>query len=430
MNIGLIGAGTIGTGVIKTLLKNGNLISERIGTRLNLRWICDIDLERDRGVDLSQFPTTTDYREILEDPDVDIVVELIGGTTTAHRIISEAINRGKHIVTANKALLAEKGSEVFPLARERGVEIGFEASVAGGIPIIKAIKESLAANRIKRIHGIINGTANYILTKMEDEQLNFEEALKLAQQKGYAEADPTLDIEGIDAAHKAAILASLAFGALFKFEDVYVEGISKISHLDVTFAKDLGYRIKLLAIIKGDEEEAEIRVHPTLIPQDSSLATVKGAYNALSVYGDIVGHTMFYGMGAGMMPTASAVVADIIDIAKKIASGSTGQNKDLSFPKTGKIRVKPTESITSKYYLRFSAIDRPGVLSQIAGILGKYQISIESVIQKGRKQLGHVPIVMTTHEAEEKRMQAAVSEIDSLPIVGGKTTLIRIENDL
>ncbi len=426
----LIGAGTIGTGVIKVLEKNAEVIKRRLGAYLKLKWVCDIDLERPRDVDLSRYMLTKDYKEVIEDPDVDIVIELVGGIHPAKEIVISALEAGKHVVTANKALLAEEGEEVFEAAERHGAELGFEASVAGGIPIIKAIKEGLCANEIERIYGIINGTANYVLTKMEEEHLDFESALKLAQEKGYAEADPTLDIEGIDAAHKAAILATLAFGRAFTLKDVYVEGISGIEFMDILFARDLGYRVKLLAIIKAVDGEVELRVHPTLIPLDSSLAAVRGAYNALSVVGNAVGHTMFYGMGAGQMPTASAVVADLMDIARNIISGSVGRVPTMAYREASHLKVKPVSEIKSKYYLRFSAVDRPGVLSRIAGILGHYGISIESVIQKGRNRESYVPIVMTTHEARESEMLKAVSEIDSLDITGGKTVLIRMENNL
>lgn len=302
--------------------------------------------------------------------------------------------------------------------------------MAGGIPIIKVLKEGLCANDILRIYGIVNGTANYLLTKMEEENLSFEESLRKAQEKGYAEADPTLDIEGIDAAHKTAILATLAFGSFFGLKDVYTEGISKITHLDVLFAKELGYRIKLLAIIKKSNSEVELRVHPTLIPLDSSMAGVRGAYNALSVVGNVVGHVMLYGMGAGMMPTASAVVADIMDIARNIFSNSSNRVPSLAYSSLEQMDIKSMDNISSKYYLRFSALDKPGVLSKISGILAKYSISIESVIQKGRKEKGFVPIVMTTHEALESSMRKAILEIDQLEIIGSPTTIIRVENNI
>ncbi len=430
VKVAVVGIGTIGTGVLKVFEENSALIEARVGLPVEVKWICDVDWKRERPVDLSRYRKTSDYREILKDPEVDIVVELIGGTKVAGDLILEAFKAKKHVVTANKALLAERGDEIFAACEEAGVDLGFEASVAGGIPIIKAIKESLAANRIERIYGIINGTANYVLTKMEEERLSFEDALKRAQEKGYAEADPTLDVEGIDAAHKAAILASLAFGGRFSLSDVYVEGVTKVKHLDVLFAKDLGYRIKLLAIMKCLNSEVELRVHPTLIPLDSSLAGVRGAFNALSVVGNAVGHTMFYGMGAGMMPTASAVVADVVDIARDIVAGASKRVPVLSFRRQQNLRVKSMDEIVSKYYLRFSAVDRPGVLSRISGILGSYGISIESVIQKGRKESGYVPIVMTTHEALESKMKAAVKDIDALDIIGNPTTVIRIENNL
>ncbi len=426
----LIGAGTIGTGVLKTLSMNAHIIKKRLGIPLEVKWVCDIDLEREREVDLSQYLTTRDFREAVEDPEVDMVVELVGGVHPAKEMVLFALERGKHVVTANKALLAEEGEEIFRKAAEMGLDLGFEASVAGGIPIIKALREGLCANEIEAIYGIINGTANYVLTRMEEEGISFRQALEMAQKKGYAEADPTLDIEGIDAAHKAAILATLCFGSTFTLSDVYVEGITRVESIDVAFARDLGYKVKLLAILKRAKDEVEIRVHPTLIPVSSSLAAVRGAYNALSVVGNAVGHTMFYGMGAGMMPTASAVVADMMDIARNILANSPARVPPLAYREGERLKPRPVEEIESKYYLRFSAIDKPGVLSRIAGILGQHNISIESVIQKGRRESGFVPIVMTTHEAKEKMMKRAVQEIDALDITGERTVLIRIENNL
>ncbi|BAT72539.1 homoserine dehydrogenase [Thermosulfidibacter takaii ABI70S6] len=430
IKIGVIGIGTIGSGVLKTFQLNQNLMERRLGFPISIKWVCDLDFSKAKELDLSVYQKTNNYKDVLNDPEVDIVVELIGGIHPAKEILLEALKKGKHVVTANKALLAEEGEEIFTTAKELNRDIGFEASVAGGIPIIKVLKEGLCANDILRIYGIVNGTANYLLTKMEEENLSFEESLRKAQEKGYAEADPTLDIEGIDAAHKTAILATLAFGSFFGLKDVYTEGISKITHLDVLFAKELGYRIKLLAIIKKSNSEVELRVHPTLIPLDSSMAGVRGAYNALSVVGNVVGHVMLYGMGAGMMPTASAVVADIMDIARNIFSNSSNRVPSLAYSSLEQMDIKSMDNISSKYYLRFSALDKPGVLSKISGILAKYSISIESVIQKGRKEKGFVPIVMTTHEALESSMRKAILEIDQLEIIGSPTTIIRVENNI
>ncbi len=429
VKIGLIGAGTVGCGVIKVLEENKDVIEAKLGFPLSLKWVCDIDLERKRPVNISVYSTTTNYKDVLEDPETDIVVELIGGIQPAKSIILEAIGKKKHVVTANKALLAEEGLEIFELAKEKGVNLGFEASVAGGIPIIKAIKEGLCANKIEKIYGIINGTANYILTKMEKENITFKEALSLAQKEGYAEADPTLDIEGTDAAHKTAILATLAFGKYFCLKDVFVEGIKEISEKDIAFAKDFGYRVKLLSIIKRQGNNVELRVHPTLIPEDHYLAKVEGAFNAVSVVGNAVGHTMFYGMGAGMLPTASAVISDIMDIARDISKGISQRVNVLNRKPWQAIETVPIEELTCKYYMRFSAVDRPGVLSKISGILGKYSISIESVIQKGRREKGFVPVVMMTHQAKEKDVRKALKEIDALEIVGAKTVLIRVEEN-
>ena len=431
IKVGIIGLGTIGTGVVKLLERNRDIIRKRCGFEIKISWVCDIDLERDRGIDISKYKTTRNYMDVIRDRDVDILVELVGGTTTAFEIVAEAIKNGKHVVTANKALLAERGKEILELLRlNPQVELGFEASVAGAIPVIKVIRESLAGNNIISIFGIINGTANYILTRMERDNISFDIALKEAQEKGYAEADPTLDIEGIDAAHKTAILATIAFGKLVGLKDVYVEGINNIDLMDIRFSKELGYRIKLLAIIKEDREDLEIRVHPTLIPLDHPLANVDGAFNALSILSDFAGHIMLYGKGAGMHPTASSVVSDIIDISRNIIFSSKTRIPTFSFVEVMDRKIKPMGEIVTNYYIRIMAVDKPGVLSKISGILARHEISIEAVIQKGRGEKGLVPIVMTTHEAKEEKVQKAIEEISNLEIVGGKPVLYRIERPL
>ncbi len=427
INVGVIGFGTVGSGTVKILLQNREVIREKTGIDLEVKRIADLDIETDRGISIPPGVLTTNASEVIEDPDIHIVVELIGGINPAKEFILKAMDAGKHVVTANKALLATEGGEIFSRATQRNVSLGFEASVAGGIPIIKVVKESLVANNILSIYGIINGTSNYILTKMTEEGVDFNEALSEAQQKGYAEADPTFDIEGIDTAHKLTILASLAFGIPLSYDSLFVEGITGISSMDIEFATELGYKVKLLAIAKLVNGEVELRVHPTMIPADYLISKVDGVLNAIYVVGDSVGETLFYGRGAGDMPTGSAVVADIVDIAKRIRDG-VPSDRDLEF--VGKMRdlkVKPIGEIESMYYFRCTALDRPGVLSKISGILGKHQISIVSVIQKGRKVGEAVPLVLLTHTAREKDVQQALSELDRLDVVSGKTVVIRVE---
>ncbi len=414
----------------KILLENHDVIESRLGASLDLKWIADLDLETDRGVAVEKSILTTDAEVPINDPEVDVIVELIGGYEPAKSFILKAVENGKHVVTANKALLAAHGDEIFSAAAQNGVEVGFEASVGGGIPLIKSIKEGLVANRMKSLFGILNGTANFILTKMTDEASPFSDVLKEAQSLGYAEADPTFDVEGIDAAHKLTILLGIAYGVPIDFDAVYTEGISKITPLDIKFMEEFGYRIKLLAISKDDGEGIEARVHPTLIPEHSMLANVNEAYNALYVRGDAVGNVMLYGPGAGMMPTGSAVVSDLVDVGRNLLSGSVGRVPAMGYqPAAMKARrIKSIEELDSQYYFRFSAEDRPGVLSKISGILGKHQISIQSVHQKGRDVVGAVPVVMITHEAKEAAVRTALSEIDKLDIVKDSTMLIRIED--
>lgn len=432
INVGIVGFGTVGTGTAKILIENSLLIEERVGTPIVVKKIADHDIEKEREINVDPAILTKDANEILNDPEIDIVVELIGGYGFAREFILKAIDKGKHVVTANKALLAVHGDEIFRAAYRKGVDIGFEASVGGGIPIIRALKEGLVANRIESIYGIVNGTTNYILTKMTAEGKKFGDVLKKAQEKGYAEADPTFDVEGVDAAHKLAVLISLAYGVRIRFEDIYTEGISKITPLDIEFAREFGYRIKLLAITKDDKGKIEARVHPTMLKESAMLANVDGVFNAIYVTGDAVGSTMFYGRGAGMMPTGSAVVSDIADIARNIIKKSHQRVPPLGCMEDSikEAKVKNISETVNRYYIRFSAMDKPGVLSKISGILGDNNISISSMIQKGRQVGGSVPIVMMTHEAKEKDVRKALDEIDRLPVVHEKTVFIRIEEGL
>ena len=429
INVGIIGFGTVGTGTAKILLENKDVISQRIGFDINLKKIADLDIKKSRGIKLPKGILTANADEILNDPEINIVVELIGGIHPAKELILKAIRNKKHVVTANKALIATEGNEILAEAEKHGVEVGFEASVAGGIPIIKILKEGLIANRILAVYGIINGTSNYILTKMTDEGIEFSDALKEAQRLGYAEADPTYDIEGIDSAHKLAILASLAYNIPLSFNDVYKEGITRITSQDIGFAGELGYKIKLLAIAKASDGKVELRVHPTMVPKDYLISKVDGVFNAIYVQGDAVGDTLYYGRGAGDMPTGSAVISDVVDIGKKIVrSQESGvRSKEAVRIPRSKLKVKGIEDIEAMYYFRFTAFDKPGVLSSISGVLGSYNISITSVIQKGRSLGEAVPLIVLTHTAKEKDVIKAVAEIDRLSVVADKTLYIRVE---
>jgi homoserine dehydrogenase len=433
IKVGMIGFGTVGSGVVKILQRNSKLIEKRMGAKIVLKRIADIELEKDRGVKLKPGVLTRNAEEVIKDPEIDIVMELMGGIEPARSYILKAIRNKKHIVTANKALLALHGDEIFKDAYRFGVDVNFEASVGGGIPLIRSIKEGLVANRIQSIFGILNGTSNYILSKMTNEGRGFKEVLKDAQEKGYAEADPTYDVEGIDAAHKLAILIRLAFGTPVRFKEIFIGGISEITPLDIQFSREFGYRIKLLAIAKIDQGKIEARVHPTMIPQGHLLSTVEGVFNAIYIKGDAVGPTLFYGQGAGQMPTGSAVVSDLVELGRNLLVRANGHRvPSLSYQEFAieKTPLKKIEEVVMPYYMRFSALDRPGVLSKISGILGKYDISIVSVIQKGRRIKGAVPIVMMTHEAKEKNVHRALKEIDRLGVILGKTMYIRVENEL
>ncbi|MGD2038331.1 MAG: homoserine dehydrogenase [Desulfobacterales bacterium] len=431
INVGLLGCGTVGAGVAKLLIDSCEVIRARLGMTLNLKRVADIDIETDRGIQFDEGVLTTDADALVNDPDIDIIIEMIGGEEIAKELILKAIDSGKQVITANKALLASQGNTLFKAAAEKGVDLAFEAAVGGCMPIIKSIRESLVANRIHSMTGILNGTCNYILTKITDEKRSFGDALSEAQEKGYAEADPTLDVDGIDTAHKIAILTALAYGMQINLADVYIEGISKITPLDVAFAEHFGYRIKLLAISKRKGDKIEARVHPTMIPFDNLLSNVNGTVNAIMVSGDAVGDIMLYGRGAGMMPTASAVISDAVDIARNLMAGTTRRVPALSFQRDRlqDIRIMPMNEIVTHYYFRFEALDRPGVLSKISGILGSHDISIQSVQQKGRKADGSVPVVMVSHLAKEADVQEAIAEIDDLDVVGEKTVLIRIEDE-
>ena len=431
IQIGLIGLGTIGTGVAKTLLENHALIEDRLGFSLSLKSIADVDLSRDRGIRIPEGMLTSDAERLINDPEIDIIIELIGGIEPARTFIKNALKNGKHVITANKALLASKGKELFEDALKYGKDLYYEAAVGGGIPIIKTLREAFVANNYTFIYGILNGTCNFILTDMSESGATFHEALLKAKELGYAEADPTLDVEGIDAAHKLALVTSLAYGVPPDMNGVYVEGISHIDILDVQYAQELGYKIKLLALTIDRGDRVEARVHPTLIPFNYLLAKVDGVFNAFYVKGDIVDSTLFYGRGAGMMPTASAVVSDIADVARNIRAGIAGRiphlgyRKDLSRPKT----YMPIEDILTNYYIRINAQDRPGVLAKISGILGRRDISIVSVIQKAHADdKNHVPVIMMTHEAKESNVKSAIKDIARLQEVDGDPVVIRVED--
>ena len=428
IKIALLGLGTVGCGVVKVLRSHGAEMSERAGCGLVLERVADADLTRPRdGIDLASLPLVGDAGQAIDDPSVQIVIELIGGLEPARTFILKALAAGKHVVTANKALLAHHGPELFEEARRNRVMLGFEAAVAGGIPLIRAVKDGLAANRIVSAFGIVNGTCNYILSKMTDEGRDFGEVLKEAQAHGYAEADPTLDIEGLDSAHKLQILATLAFRTPVDLKDIYTEGITGVTQQDVVNATELGYRIKLLAIAKASEGALEVRVHPTMIPATSPLAAVSGVFNAVFITGDNVGNLMFYGRGAGQLPTASAVWSDTLEIARRVAHGIPALDTDLPSIGRNPLPLRPVDEIRSAYYLRVMAMDRPGVLAQVAGILGRHDISLVSVLQKERARNEAVPVVMMTHEARERDMRAALAAIDKLPVVAARTTMIRVE---
>ncbi len=436
--MGLVGFGTIGTGVVKVLERNADVIEQRLGFPLRLVRIADLDTTSDRGVDVSKIRFDDDSAALIADDSVDIVVELVGGYEFARKLILESVEAGKHVVTANKALLALYGKEIFGAAAKQGVEVAFEASVGGGIPILRSLREGLNANRIESVHGIMNGTTNYVLTEMEKTGESLDVVVKRAQDLGYAEADPTFDIEGVDAAHKLTLLAAMAFGAELTYKEIPTEGITGLAPVDFEAAAEFGHRIKLLGIAKAHRaadggERIEVRVHPTMVPAGSLLAAVDGAMNAFAVTGDAVGPTLFYGAGAGELPTASAVVADLIEIAREVRRGSAGRVAPLSYL-PAELSAKPLfplGEVSGRYYLRFTAVDRPGVLAHITSVLGENEIGIESVLQKGRAHsAGSVPVLILTHPAREAAIRSAIEIIDALDDVTAPTQLIRIEEGL
>ena len=437
LNIGLIGAGVVGSGVVRNLSRNADLIADRLGIRLNLKWVCDKDESRLKNLPVVASALCADARSVLDDPDVHVVIELVGGTGFAKQVILDALNRRKVVVTANKALLAHHGEEIFAAAANNVTNIFYEASVCGGIPIIKAIREGFVANQFPLIYGIVNGTCNYILTRMTAEGKDFADVLAEAQRLGYAEADPSLDVDGIDSAHKATILASLAHGFWTAFENTYVECIRHVSQFDIQIARELGYRIKLLAIIKstdGESPAVEVRVHPTLIPQDHVLASVGGVFNGVVVRGDVVGDTMFYGRGAGADATSSAVIADLADAALNLKFGST-QRVPAFVSHRLHGRMRTIDDVESRYYLRLTVVDRSGVIAKISKVLGDADISIASVLQReapepkaGEPPSDHVPLIMMLHTARDRAVRDAVGQIDQLPVVKDKTVVIRVEN--
>jgi homoserine dehydrogenase len=421
--LGIVGCGTVGGGVVKLLKENGEVIRERIGKSLEVAFVADKEPGRPKALGVEEEKIYTDAFKAIREVECDAVVELIGGTGVAKEVVKEAINRGRAVITANKALLADHGEELFRLAKEKGVPLKFEASVGGGIPVIKALREGLAGNRIEAIYGIINGTANYILTEMSQKGISFEEALKEAQRKGYAEADPSLDVDGYDAAHKIAILSTLAYCTFVKTEQVFVKGIREITPLDIEIAREeFGYAVKLLAITKLVNGEIETRVHPTMVPENHILASVNGVFNACLIEGDFVGETLYYGKGAGREPTASAVVSDAIDLAL----GNKYSVPKCLFEKEP-LRIREPQEFTSSFYLRFTAVDKPGVLAKIAEILAKHEISIKMALQKNISFGGGVPVVMTTHPATKRAISEAIKEIDRLPVILQPTFVCMIE---
>ena len=430
IGIGILGFGTVGAGVVDGLLKNSGLLAGRIGVKPVLRKVADIDLTTDRGVEMDKSLLTTDVESVIRDPAIDIVVELIGGTKIARKFILQALSCGKPVVTANKALLAEHGAEIFAAAAKYHTEVCFEASVGGGIPIIRALRAGLVANHIDSMYGILNGTCNAILTRMDQDGMSFDEALRQAQAAGYAEADPGLDIDGIDTAHKAAVLASLAYGFHVPMKEIRVEGIRGIAQTDIENARNLGYRVKLLAVIKKHPSGIEIRVHPTLIPVDHMLGSVNGVFNAIMVEGDVVGQTAYYGRGAGRRPTASAVISDIADIAGKLAAGGADRRPPaLAWHKKPSRFMEPGHA-NVRYYLRISIPDKAGTLARVATILGLHHLSIASVIQQEKHAVcgKHVTVVIVTHEGRESDFQAALHDVNKMSIVGHQTVSIKIED--
>ncbi len=422
LKIGLLGLGQVGSGVYSILKSKGRALSRQSGTIFK---ICKIGVKHRSKKRLAKPGSrllTYDSRRLVEDPNLDVIIEVIGGIHPAKELILKALRSGKHVITANKALLAEHGRELFREAKKNGRHLFFEASVCGGIPVIKVLREGLIANKINSIHSIINGTSNYVLTKMAEDRLSFKDALGLAQKKGYAEANPTLDVEGIDAAHKLTILAGLAFGGWVNFKDIYMRGITSIRNEDIAFAEEFGYTVKLLAVAKKNKSGIQAHVQPTLLPKTHVLSNVRGSYNAVLMQGDEVGDVLLYGKGAGSKPTGSAVVSDLVDLSR------LSDGEGLFTPNLSPIKVEKISTLSSRYYMRFHIVDRPGVLSKISNVLGRQNISISDVIQKERRAGSVVPLILLTHDTHQEAVTKAVQIIDRLAILKEKTQLIRIEN--
>jgi homoserine dehydrogenase len=431
VKIGILGLGTVGCGTINVLARNGQEIARRAGREIKIITASARDLKKPRPCPTQGIKLIADPHAVVRDPEIEVVVELIGGQEPARTLVLEAIAQGKHVVTANKALIALHGNEIFAAAQKQGVMVAFEAAVAGGIPIIKTLREGLAGNRIEWLAGIINGTSNFILSEMRDRGADFADVLKEAQRLGYAEADPTFDVEGIDAAHKLTILAAIAFGIPLQFKQVYAEGISRITRLDVQYAEKLGYRLKLLGIARRAHDGVELRVHPTLIPERRLIANVEGAMNAILVKGDAVGPTMFYGAGAGAEPTASAVVADLVDVVRTLTADPNNRVPHLAFQPDAlaDLKILPIEEVETSYYLRLHALDRPGVLADVTRILADLDISIEAILQK-EPHAGEdtVPVIILTQRVKEKNMNAAMARIEQLDAIKGRVMRIRLEH--
>ena len=431
VKIGILGLGTVGCGTISVLARNGQEIARRAGREINIIQASARDLKKKRPCATAGIELVQDPYEVVRNPEIEVVVELIGGYEPARALVLEAIANGKHVVTANKALIAVHGNEIFAQAQKKGVMVAFEAAVAGGIPIIKSVREGLAGNRIEWLAGIINGTSNFILTEMRDKGADFADALKEAQRLGYAEADPTFDVEGIDTAHKLTILAAIAFGIPLKFKQAYTEGITRITRMDVQYAENLGYRLKLLGIARRTNGGVELRVHPTLIPERRLIANVDGAMNAVLVKGDAVGPTMFYGAGAGAEPTASAVVADLVDVVRTLTVDPNNRVPHLAFQPDALVDlpILPIEDVETSYYLRLHALDKPGVLAEVTRILADLNISIESILQKEpRPNEKTVPVIILTQRVREKNMNEAIVRIEKLSSIEGSVARIRLEH--
>ena len=431
IQVGLLGIGTVGSGVFTVLDRNQEEIKRRAGRGIRIHTVADLNTQRAQELVKGQAEVVDDARKVIQNPEIDIVVELIGGYGIAKDLVLEAIAAGKHVVTANKALIAVHGNEIFKAAHAKGVMVAFEAAVAGGIPIIKALREGLSANRIEWIAGIINGTTNFILSEMRDKGLDFNTVLKEAQRLGYAEADPTFDIEGIDAAHKATIMSAIAFGVPMQFSQAHVEGITQLSAVDIKYAEQLGYRIKLLGITKKNPNGIELRVHPTLVPTKRLLANVEGAMNAVQVHGDAVGTTLYYGKGAGSEPTASAVIADLVDVTRLQTADPENRVPHLAFQPDAvqNIPILPMAEVTTSYYLRLALADQAGVLAEITRILAAHGVSIDALLQKEAAEgESQTDLVILTHETKEKNMMAAITEMQALKTVLGEIIKIRLEN--